>query len=397
MKKIVLFLFGLSFQIATAQTINFVDINFKNALLVLPINYDANGTIFPMIDANNDNEISQSEALLVQNLNLSYAELNDLSGLQFFTNLKRFESLYFNGTSFNYPDLTNLEHLTLSNAVTGQSNLVNLNLSSNINLKTINCYTSALSVNLNNLTQLTNLTLSGNFTLLNLNDAEDLLFLSISAPLNTLNLSNNTKLINIYVSETTFTSLNLSTCLNLEIIEVTNGEMQTLDLGGIQHVKYLFVQNNKLTTLNTNNLFNLELLNCKNNLLTNLFTENGIIEQEIDFSFNPNLASICCDANEIVYIQNDCNILAYSTNVASCSTSASTRQVSMFPNPVKNLLHLNAEKPIEKVEFFTSNGILIMTAKDTNDPIDIENFSAGLYFIKVYVANEISEMKFIKS
>jgi hypothetical protein len=395
MKKLILFIIVVSLQSATAQNINFTDINFKNALLDLPINFNSNGTIFPMIDANNDDEITQAEAQLVQKLNLSYAELNDLSGLQYFTNLKSFESLFFNGTSFTYPTLINLENLTLSNAVTGQSNLVNLNLSSNINLKTVSCFTSAATINVNNLSQLTNLTLSGNFTSLNVNDAEDLLFLNVQAPLNTLNLSNNTKLINISLSGTTFTSLNLSTCLNLEIIEISNGEMQTLNLGNIEHVRYLFVPNNKLTSLNANNLFNLDIVNCQNNLLTNLFIENGTIEQEVDFSGNPNLASICCDANEIVYVQNDCNVLGYNTNVGSCAPVA--RQISMFPNPVKNLLHLSAGENIEKVEFYTSNGILVMTSTDANNPIDMENIPAGMYFIKVYIANEVSMMKVIKS
>lgn len=241
MKKLVLFIVGVSFQMSTAQIINFPDLNFKNALLELPINYDSNGTIFPMIDSNNDDQITQAEAQLVQKLSLSYAELNNLSGLQFFTNLKSFESLFFNGSSFNFPSLINLENLTLSNAVTGQSNLVNIKLSSNINLKTVSCFTSAATINVNNLSQLTNLTLSGNFTSLNVNDSEDLLFLNVQAPLNSLNLSNNTKLINISLSGTTFTSLNLSACLNLEIIEISNSEMQTLNLGDIQHVRYLHI------------------------------------------------------------------------------------------------------------------------------------------------------------
>ena len=395
MKKISILILVLAFQFVGAQNINFQDVNFKNALLDLPINYNSSGTVYPMIDANNDDEITQAEAQLVQKLNLNYVELNDLTGLQYFTNLKSFESLFFNGTSFVYPTLTNLENVTLSNAVTGLSNLVNLNLSSNINLKTVSCFTNATTLNVSNLAQLTNLTLSGNFTSLNINDAVNLLFLNIYAPLNTLNLNNNTKLININLSNTTFTNLNLSACLNLEIIEISNGEMQTLNLGTIKHVRYLFVPNNKLISLNANNLFNIDIVNCQNNQLTNLYLENGTIEQEVDFTGNPNLASICCDANEIVYIQNDCNILGYNTNVGSCALVA--RQISMFPNPVKNLLHLSAGENIEKVEFFTSNGTLIMTSTDANNPIDMENIPAGMYFIKVYLANEVSAMKVIKT
>jgi len=96
-----------------------------------------------------------------------------------------------------------------------------------------------------------------------------------------------------------------------------------------------------------------------------------------------------------VYVQNDCNILVYNINVASYT--AATRQISMFPNPVKNLLHLSAGENIEKVEFYTSNGILVMTSTEANNPIDMENIPAGMYFIKVYIANEVNVMKVIKS
>ena len=81
--------------------------------------------------------------------------------------------------------------------------------------------------------------------------------------------------------------------------------------------------------------------------------------------------------------------------MGSCAPVA--RQISMFPNPVKNLLHLSAGENIEKVVFFTSNGTLIMTSTDANNPIDMENIPAGMYFIKVYIANEVNVMKVIKS
>ncbi|WP_288981383.1 T9SS type A sorting domain-containing protein [uncultured Flavobacterium sp.] len=398
MKKVAIIIVVFVIQTIGAQTINFPDVNFKNALLNLPIDYDGNGTVFPMIDANNDGEITQAEAQLVQKLSMSYAELNNLSGLQYFTNLKSFESLFFNATSFNFPTLVNLQNLTLSNAVTAQYNINNLDLSSNVNLKTVSCATSATAVNVNNLDQLTNLTLSGNFTTLNINDATDLLFLNITAPLNTLDLSNNTRLININLSNTNCTTFDLSACLNLEIIQINYGEMQTLNLGNIKHVRYLFLQDNKLTTLNANNLFNLEFIYCQNNQLTNLFLENGIIEQEVDFTGNPNLAAICCDANEIVYMQNECNILGYTASIASCATSvAGGNQVTMFPNPVQDVLHLDAATTIQKVEFYASNGLLIMTSTTASSSIDMQSFPAGLYFVKVYNANEVTQMKFIKS
>jgi hypothetical protein len=397
MKKLACILIGCCFQFSVAQIITFTDINFKNALLQHPIDFDLNGTTFPLIDANNDGQISQAEALLVIKLNLAYTEINNLNGLQFFTNLRSFESLFFRGTSFNFPTLRNLENLALYN-VASSDTLSNLNLSGNTNLKSVSCSTIASTINLSNLDQLTNLRLTGSFTILDLNDAVDLLFLNITAPLQSLNLSNNTRLINLNLYNTSFTTLNLSTCLNLENIDIRNGMMQTLNLGNMRHVRNLFLTDNRLTSLNVNKLFNLDILYCQNNRLTELFLENDIIEQQVIFSGNPNLVSICCDANEVVYMQNQCNTLGYTTNIRSCTPPAtSSSRLTMFPNPVHDQLHLTSDTSIDKIEIFSSNGLLVMTSNGVTAPLEMQSFPSGLYFVRVYRANEVSEMKFIKS
>jgi hypothetical protein len=397
MKKLACILIGCCFQFSIAQIITFTDINFKNALLLHPIDFDLNGTTFPLIDANNDGQISQAEALLVIKLNLAYTEINNLNGLQFFTNLRSFESLFFRGTSFNFPTLRNLENLALYN-VASSDTLSNLNLSGNTNLKSVSCSTIASTINLSNLDQLTNLRLTGSFTILDLNDAFDLLFLNITAPLQSLNLSNNTRLINLNLYNTSFTTLNLSTCLNLENIDIRNGMMQTLNLGNMRHVRNLFLPDNRLTSLNVNKLFNLDILYCQNNRLTELFLENDIIEQQVIFSGNPNLVSICCDANEVVYMQNQCNTLGYTTNIRSCTPPAtSSSRLTMFPNPVHDQLHLTSDTSIDKIEIFSSNGLLVMTSNGVTAPLEMQSFPSGLYFVRVYRANEVSEMKFIKS
>jgi hypothetical protein len=192
--------------------------------------------------------------------------------------------------------------------------------------------------------------------------------------------------------------LNLSTCLNLENIDIRNGMMQTLNLGNMRHVRNLFLPDNRLTSLNVNKLFNLDILYCQNNRLTELFLENDIIEQQVIFSGNPNLVSICCDANEVVYMQNQCNTLGYTTNIRSCTPPAtSSSRLTMFPNPVHDQLHLTSDTSIDKIEIFSSNGLLVMTSNGVTAPLEMQSFPSGLYFVRVYRANEVSEMKFIKS
>jgi Secretion system C-terminal sorting domain len=391
MKKLLLPLFLFFVQFVNSQNIVFTDSNFKNTLL----------EYYPNLDADNDSEISQFEAMSLQNIDTGYREINDLTGIEFFTNLKSYSSLFFRASSFNFPTLINLEEIYLYNAISGNTVLTDLDLTNNINLKKITCFTNATSVNLDNLLNLNYLSLSGSFTQIDLSDSVNLLDLSIGAPLTELNLSTNTKLINIVLSDTEFLNLDLSPCTNLEIVYANKGKMETLNLGEIKYIRYLYVQENKLTSLNTNNLFNLQQFNCSDNNLSFLSIKNDNLifgdNSGIDFSKNPNLVSICCDANEIIYIQNQCNLNSYSTIVSACiPPPVEARPLSMFPNPVKDMLHLNTTDKINKVEVFNANGLLIMSTEAVTDIIDMQSLTNGMYFLKVYRDNSVDDMKFLK-
>jgi hypothetical protein len=229
-----------------------------------------------------------------------------------------------------------------------------------------------------------------------------LLELYLTAPITELNLSSNTKLVNLILTDLEITTMNLSTCPNLETVYINKTEMETLNLGAIKHVRYLFIQDNKLTSLDTSFLFNLQNLNCDNNDLNYLSVKNnGLIfgdNSDMSFAGNPNLETICCDPNEIVYIQNRCNFLGYeSTLVSDCSLPQVTlKTVTMFPNPVKDMLHLDSAEKINKVELFGSNGLLIMTSENVSDVVDMQALQSGIYFLKIYRDRDVSQMKFMK-
>lgn len=142
MKKVV-FLMYLCFGISHAQIINFPDANFKARLLqASPITntvaYGSNGYI--KIDANNNGEIEQSEALMVTNLNVIGQNISNLEGLQYFTNLTVLGLDTNHVTSINLSSLTQLVSL---NCHTNQ--LASLDLTGLIHLERLFCYNNQIT------------------------------------------------------------------------------------------------------------------------------------------------------------------------------------------------------------------------------------------------------------
>lgn len=430
MKQTLLFINLLLCSILSAQNIDFTNPNLKTFLLSSRIDYDLTGQVtYPLVDNNNDGEISIEEALLVNKLNFAYSELTNLEDLQYFTNLKSIISYYANLNEFNLPTLVNLEELLLQNVLVGPIPIA-ADFSGNINLKKLNLYSATTSLDLSNNINLLELSLyCPNLTSLNLTNLENLKTLyyygkmatiDISDCSNLLNLtcvggspsnnipeenkitsidlSNVNRLVNLDLSGNNISSLDLSNCPNLEMIAVSYNDLTSMDLGDIAYVKALDCNNNLLTSLDLSNFFNLQNVYCQNNQLTTLSTKNGIIEDFIDFSGNPDLESICSDANEIVYIKNQCLQNGNDESIVSdCVEPESRFSIAMYPNPVGNQLTIDSDSVVSKVEIFGINSLRVMRDESGSKTIDMTNLEAGIYFVNVHVGDEVSTMKLVKN
>ena len=429
-KLLLAFLFVV--QLGTAQNITIPDSTFKDLLLISYINYTGdpnNFVVYPRIDANQDGEISFTEALAVEGLDLGYSNITNLEGLQYFTNVKKISSYYADFSSFYQPTLVNLEQLSLLNSVSSSSTsfidlspninlkkfqcnsvwLTSLDLSANTQLRDLDLYCPALtSLNLSNLSNLKNMSYLGAMPTIDLSDALNLLKLSCigSSPnfsypnenlLTSLDLSNQTKLSYLDLTGNLIPSLDLSNCPNLEVLNIGNNGIETLILDNIRYVRLFFCENNLLTTLDVSKLFNLKNFFCANNQLTSLNTSNGIIEEFIDFSGNPGLESVCCDPNEVVYMQNLCNQYNNESALVNGSCAPVANRISMYPNPVSDMLHLSANDGISRVEIYSTNGMLVMSSDAVSDSIEMSDLNSGMYFLKVFSGQDVATMKFVKN
>lgn len=106
MKKYI-FLLILVSSFANGQIVMFSDINFKNALVNTNcVDNDNNGTAEADADTNNDNEIQLTEAQNVIRLLVFNQNINDLNGIENFTNLQKLDCSNNNLTTINFQNNT---------------------------------------------------------------------------------------------------------------------------------------------------------------------------------------------------------------------------------------------------------------------------------------------------
>jgi len=128
-----IFLLLLLCGMANAQIVNIPDANFKNKLLSANtgnnVAKDQNGVSI-IIDTNGDNEIQLSEALTVYELNVINSGIDNLTGIEAFTNLTDLEC---DQNNLGFLDVTALS--TLQNLTCSINNLNELDLSENPDLE----------------------------------------------------------------------------------------------------------------------------------------------------------------------------------------------------------------------------------------------------------------------
>lgn len=147
MKKYLLLFIFFAIGTINAQIINFPDANFKAKLLSASLSntvaLGANNSDSIIIDVNGNNEIEESEALLVYYLDVSNSNITSIEGLSYFTNLNQ---LYCNNNQLTNLDVSANVDLYYINC--------NNNLLTTIDTSTINDLLFGISCNDNNLTSL---------------------------------------------------------------------------------------------------------------------------------------------------------------------------------------------------------------------------------------------------
>lgn len=371
------FLFG--------QNVNIPDANFK-AYLVGETSINTNG----------DTEIQVSEAqAYTGTINVYNENIADLTGIEAFTSITALDCQFNQLTSMDlssntaltqlYCKQNQLSSLDLSNntALTHlycQSNQISsLDLSNNTSLYLVDCGANDItSINLNN-TNLTELNITSNqVSSIDLSGQTNLeIFSCESNLLTSLDVSNNTNLLNLACGDNDLTTLDVSSNPNLTTLACGLNDITALDLSSNSNLTFIWCSRNSLTELNVANGNNANVTN-------------------FDATINPDLA--CIEVDDATYSTNNwTNIDATASFSENCSLSLedeTTMELTIYPNPARDVMNISSNQEIESALLFDLNGQLIK--KTTAKNITVGELNPGVYLVQVTTPKAVVTKRIVK-
>lgn len=407
--------------------------NFEQAIINLGLD---NG--FP------DDSVITSHIDTLTYLDVSFSSINDLTGIEDFTNLKilkcqsnllanidvsknlllkelwchynqlttintdsnsLLELLICSYNSINQVDVTqniNLKILETINNPLGtidvsqnilleelfceNNQLNNLNISSNSNLKILWCkYNNISNIDVTQNPNLEYLICSGNnLGSIDLSQNPNLYsFICLNSQLSNIDVSNNTMLAELFCDSNQIDTLYLGNNPALEKLHCRrNYLLKSLDLSS----------NSALLTFACNDNF-LSSLNIKNGNNTNLFTFSAL--------YNPQL--YCIEVDDSIYSTNNWTQIdtqcVFSENCSitlSLEEEYTENQILLYPNPTSNILNFNSSLKIDQIEIRDMAGSLTKKSIPNQHYISLEKLPSGIYIASISIGNSRIVRKVIK-
>lgn len=336
----------------SAQVISIPDANFKTKLISLGV------------DLNNDGAIQQSEALQIEELDISNSSISSIAGIDSFKNLRKLNCN--NNTLTTLPfDISELHELRCSN---------------------------------NQLTELNNLSSE--------TQELDISYNKISALL----LPATTNYYYLNISGNLYTTVDFND-ITLEYFYCNDTKLTTLDFSTVKRFS---------ETISIQNNTNLVAINFKNGKFDLCYVVNGGCHFYLILSENPALKYICADdfnhegptvVTEVDYFKSYYNLPNISYNTL-CSDSnrlstnseiiQSKQNFTLYPNPVQNVLTVEMQNlvVISSIRIFNTVGQLVKNISKTSlsntIEISVSDLKTGTYIVEVNSDSGKMSKKLIK-
>ncbi len=416
------FLLALCAFSLQAQDVVIPNANFKNKLLAAnSSNFIARNlsNSYFKIDANNDGVIQVAEAQQVSWLDVSGSNIISLTGIEEFTNLIYLDCGSNYISTLDIDNMTQLQELRCNN---NEFDALNVNML--VNLKALVCYSNDLvTLDVSAITGMEQLYCYDNeLTSLNLGNKPNLTYLVCwQNALTSLDVSNFSSLTNLYCYENQLTSLNVSgtsamtdfrcysnnlssldiaDAVNLQFLDCSENELSEIDLSNQMFLEDIHIEYNNLASLDVSPCLFMDGITCYYNPnLIWINMKNGSEESTLQITGCPDLAYICCDPEDLAYVQNQISISTPScTATTDCALSTNENPLTgriSYPNPVSDVLYLNPEFQVGKIDVYDISGRLLFTKSTLENYIRIDGLADGSYILKFHTPEKTVTEKII--
>ena len=177
----------------------------------------------------------------------------------------------------------------------------------------------------------------------------------------------------------------------LESFTSVSNPLTSIDLSNNPNLSQVIVNDHaQLTSLNLQNGFNNR-------------SANGVMAlSTLDATNNPNLQ--CIQVDDVALAENNPNwqkdaIAAYSEDCAATlgiSSNDISSLISLYPNPVKDVLTIDYSKTINSIEVYSLDGQRLFTNRNQNRSIFLGDLASGMYFLKINTDSGYGVKKMIK-
>ncbi|MEZ0006461.1 hypothetical protein ABH942_001831 [Flavobacterium sp. 28YEA47A] len=377
------FLLFCLWQSIQGQGLYIPDANFKAKLLAADVSNEIAKNRqgqYIRIDTNRNGEIEVAEALAVSYLNVSFAVISDLSGIEYF---EAITTLICNNNQLLSVPTSDLPLLTFLQCT--DNKITSLDLTPCPKLYSLYCANNRLenlildNPSLNFIDSQHN-----NLVSVNVNNSPNLEYFYCSFnSLTNIELSDCWRLQDLECSFNQLTTLDLSRQTRLHNLECHNNQLGSLQLAG-NSIKKLYCHNNRLTQLNLLAQTALEELNCSNNILTALdlrgltklkrvLMQNNRVVSFNDLIDYPELVSLIADNNKLLSLTVSCPLI---------------RELSLANNQLESLRIYSSPELSANGLNFRSNPLALLDVRGFERLVSLSCNNYGLTNALTVVADE---------
>ncbi len=132
-----------------------------------------------------------------------------------------------------------------------------------------------------------------------------------------------------------------------------------------------------------------DVLEPQNPINLNQYWTPSVYSGSGTYTFDPTDAFPDCPSNPVSITVTESTLSVYENELL--------KQISIYPNPTKDMLYLNGEIfMLDNIEIYAATGQKIMTVTEISEEIDVSTLKSALYFIKLHTENATKVIKMIK-